>query len=156
MPTTNKGNCFAGVACCRQPAALPSHRHRHPVRHSQWRDRSQVAWPLTHLPGSSTCCGWNSPDCAVDADVTAVAGRPRSASALPMKKVPPSRLCTSASLAISLVDNSSTSASSETKYEKWLMLMVNGEWKTENGKCGKCLYTIRSLDKDISPTSGTF
>lgn len=34
--TTNKRNSFAGVACCWQPAALPSHRlrhrHRHPVR----------------------------------------------------------------------------------------------------------------------------
>lgn len=66
---------------------------------------------LGHLPGSSTCCGWKIPDCVVAGCVVAAeAGSPRKASALPMKKVPPSRLCTSASLAISLVDSSSTSA----------------------------------------------
>jgi len=78
-----------------------------------------------HLPGSSTCCGWKIPDCAAAACVAAAeAGSPRKASALPMKKVPPSRLCTSASLAISLVDSSSTSAKTT---EGLAVCVVGGE-----------------------------
>jgi len=78
-----------------------------------------------HLPGSSTCCGWKIPDCAAAACVAAAeAGSPRKASALPMKKVPPSRLCTSASLAISLVDSSSTSAKTTEGLAVWGVFWV--------------------------------